>query len=377
MPDAPTDEELRSISSTWPAILTEMKQDFMAEFEIPTASIRGYGLAVSTIGGITAIAASFHPKDSLEYITGSNEKTAIIFGTAPGSSGSWKGFEFSAEGVLPNPITISTEMVLLEVMALGESFTSRIHAAISATAAEPNLDTISFSKGEDVKEFLAKHTLLDTPLNAQRYSVALKLLEHQRHQASELLPENPHIIAASIATALSAPRSLSEDIESKRILYSLACVGIMGFYSSPTVLSLAKAVFEWLDVNTPPETRFDLELGIISMRTQAASGEGNEAEMNVENGFVSSLEKCRICNEGVVWRDLRIAECTSGHRFSRCALTFLPITDPKETRECTVCARTVLGGHVKGRNCAGLVEAVWGGWEVCLLCGGRYWAEGS
>ncbi|KAF8533961.1 transcription factor IIIC subunit delta N-term-domain-containing protein [Trichophaea hybrida] len=378
MLDAPTDEELRSFSSTWPAILAEMKQDFMAEFEIPTAITRGYGLAVSPIGGITAIAASFHPKDSLEYITGSNEKMVIVFATAPGSSGSWKNFEFSADGALPNPITISTETVLLEAMALGESFTSRVHAAISATAVDnPNLDTISYLEGEDMKEFLAKHTLLDAPLNSQRYSVALKILEHPRNQPLELLPENPHIIAAPIATALSAPRSLSEDFESKRILYSMACVGIMGFYSSPTILSLAKDVFEWLDVNTPPETRFDLELEIIGMRARAANGEEKETEMNVENGFVSSLEKCKICNEGVVWRDLRIAECTSGHRFSRCALTFLPITDPKETRECAVCARTVLGGHAKGKTWAGLVEAIWGGWEVCMLCGGRYWAEGS
>jgi hypothetical protein len=375
MQDAPTDEELRAIASTWPAVLSEVEQDWMAEHEISTAAIRGYGMAVSPLGGITAVAVSLHPKDSLEYITAINEKTTIIFGTAPGSSGSWKSYGFSADGELPNPIIVSTEAVLLEAMAFRDKFTSRVQAAISATTVQPALESITYTDGEDVEEFLAKHTLLSKPLNALQYAAALKSIS----QDHEFLPENPSIIAASIIAALSAPRSLCADRDSKRILYSLACVGIMGLYSSSTILEYAKEAFNWLNSETPPEIRFDLEFGIIAMRARAGSGQVNaEQEMNVENGFVSSLERCMICGQGMVWRDLRIAECTEGHRFSRCALTFLPITDPKVTRECVVCTRTVLGGYMEGRDeKQGLVKAVFGGWEACLLCGGRYWAEMS
>ena len=154
----------------------------------------------------------------------------------------------------------------------------------------------------------------------------------------------------------------------------MACVGIMGLYTCPTILQLAKSTFEWLAANTPEETRFELELKIIAMRNRVA---GSGEDCNVENGFVSSMEKCGVCGEGMVWRDLRIAECINKHRFSRCALTFLPIVDPKATRECSVCARTVLGGYLEGREWpkGSLVEAVYGAWEACLQCGGRYWAE--
>jgi hypothetical protein len=382
MPDAPTDEELRATASTWPAVLSEAEQDFMAEHEISTAAIRGYGMAVSPLGGITAIAASFHPKDSLEYITAINEKTTIIFGTAPGSSGSWKFYGFTPDGRLPNPIIASTEAVLLEATAFPDKFPTRMRAALSTatSAAQPSLETITYTEGEDVEEFLAKHTLLSTPLNVQQYSAALKTLSFPN--GHELLPENPHIIAASIIAALSAPRELCADQLSKRILYSLACVGIMGLYTSPTILQHAKAAFQWLDSQTPEEVRFDLEFGIVEMRMQPQQQQ-NHQQQNLENGFVSSMERCLICGNGMVWRDLRIAECTEGHRFSRCGLTFLPVTDPKVTRECIVCARTVLGGFVEGEDeeeeekKVGLAKAVFDGWEACLLCGGRYWAEMS
>jgi hypothetical protein len=364
MPDAPTDEELRATASTWPAVLSEAEQDFMAEHEISTAAIRGYGMAVSPLGGITAIAASLHPKDSLEYITAINEKTTIIFGTTPGSSGSWKQFGFTSSGRLPNPIIASTEAILLEATAFPDKFTSRMRGAISsATAtAQPNLEMITYREGEDVEEFLAKHTLLSPPLNALQYRAALQTIS----SPFELLPENASIIASCIIAALSAPRDLCADQLSKRILYSLACVGIMGLYTSPVILQHAKEAFEWLDSQTPEDVRFDLEFGIV------------QQQQNAENGFVSSMERCLICNNGMVWRDLRIAECTEGHRFSRCGITFLPITDPKVTRECVVCARTVLGGHVDDEEVEemqGLAKAVFGGWEACLLCGGRYWAE--
>ncbi|KAA8914510.1 transcription factor IIIC subunit delta N-term-domain-containing protein [Sphaerosporella brunnea] len=388
MPDAATDE---ATASTWPVVLSEAEQDFLAQHEISSATIRGYGMAVSPLGGITAVAVSFHPKDSLEYITAVNEKTFILFGTAPGSGGGgWKSCGFSAEGELPNPISVSTEAVLLEAMAFQEIFTSRIQTAISAATAagQPNLEAITYpsnlsNNNNDVEEFLANHTLLCKPLNALRYSAALKIISRPHSQAGYLLAENPNIIAASIISALSAPRSLCADQLSKRILYSFACVGLLGLYSSSMMLEHAKKAFEWLDSETPTDVRFDLEFGIVAMRTRAGSGEvrggGNGGkELNVENGFVSSMERCLICGHGMVWRDLRIAECTEGHRFSRCVLTFLPITDPKLTRECVVCARTVLGGYVQGEEgMQGLAKAVFGGWEACLLCGGRYWAEMS
>ncbi|KAI5798168.1 transcription factor IIIC subunit delta N-term-domain-containing protein [Pyronema domesticum] len=371
MTEAPTDEELRIQASTWPSVLAEMKQDYMEEYDIPCAAIRGYGLAVSPLGGITAVAASLHPKDSLEYITGNNEKTSILFGITPGSSGSWSRLSFHPDGTMPNPTIIATETILQEAQALGETYSNRIFAVTSAGVAKDfNPGAIQYTEGENVNEFLAKHVLLETTGNAHRYLSSLKLLEKRPLP----IPENPYIIGASIITALRAPRHLCEDKQSKRILYSMACVGIMGLYRVPGILELSKEAFKWLDEHTPEDTDFKLELDIIDLRTR----DEETPVVDIGNsGFVSKFEKCRICAQGMIWRDLRIAECTNGHRFSRCAMTFLPITEPMATRECGVCRRMVLGSHQEGIIRTGLLEAVWASWEACLHCGGRFWAEDS
>ncbi|KAI5813132.1 transcription factor IIIC subunit delta N-term-domain-containing protein [Pyronema omphalodes] len=371
MTEVPTDEELRIQASTWPSVLAEMKQDYMEEYDIPCASIRGYGLAVSPLGGITAVVASLHPKDSLEYITGNNEKTSILFGTTPGSSGSWSRLSFYPNGKMPNPTTIATESMIQEAQALGEVYSNRIFTVTSAGVTEEfNPDAIKYTEGEDVNEFLAKHVLLERTGNAHRYLSCLKLLE-KRPLA---IPENPYIIGASIITVLRAPRHLCKDDQSKRILYSMACVGIMGLYRIPGILELSKQAFKWLDEHTPEDIDFNPELNIIDIRTRKE--EPSVADIG-SSGFVSKFEKCRICAQGMIWRDLRIAECTNGHRFSRCAMTFLPITDPMATRECGVCCRMVLGSHQEGVTRTGLLKAVWASWEACLHCGGRFWAEDS
>jgi hypothetical protein len=369
--------ELQTVTATWPTILAEMKQDYMEEYEIPVATVRGYGLAVSPLGGLTAVAVSFHPKDSIQYITGNNEKTTIILSPAPGSVSSLKALGINSDqSLLPNPITMSTEAMLLECMALGASLINSISSSINAVKRnEYDLQTIS---PEHIDASLAANVLQIPGLNALRYEIALGLIPGKFDPKASIARENPSIIAAAIISLLSVPRdAVLMSHLSKRMLYSFACVGIMGLYHSHHILNLALSAFEWLDNQTPPDVRFDLELGIIRMRLS-----GETPRLPVENGFVSSMETCRICQEGMVWRDLRIANCVAGHRFSRCALTFLPIVDPAVTRECAVCGRTALGYDVaendereEGRRT--LADYVFSAWEICLQCGGRYWAERS
>jgi hypothetical protein len=390
--ETPTDEELSRNGSTWLSVLAEMKQDFMAEHDIPSASVRCYGMAVSPFGGTTAIAASFHPKDSPEYITINNEKTIIMFGTVEGTikSPSHRGFFWKRfyDNNIPDPFTVATEAVLLECVAQGNTLISTIRSSVEAAKASisPN-SPISV----DVVADLITPVLQSQALNALRYETILQLIPPKDHN----IRENPHIIAAIITAALSSHvPSLTTTSTSKRLLYSLACVGIMGLYTSPQILQLAKTTFQWLGAHMPEETRFDREMSIIRMRegnsgTEVAVEECNVARESIGSEFVGSVEHCEVCGNGMVWGDLRIAECTQGHRFSRCALTWLPIVEPRNTKECGVCGRTVLSrlGGKKGdadiedcdgnhKNCrAEFAQMVFDAWEVCLQCGGRYWSE--
>lgn len=51
----------------------------------------------------------------------------------------------------------------------------------------------------------------------------------------------------------------------------------------------------------------------------------------------ASSETCDICSSPIRFESIKWARCDSGHRFSRCALTFLAIQEPGFSKHCRVC----------------------------------------
>lgn len=55
------------------------------------------------------------------------------------------------------------------------------------------------------------------------------------------------------------------------------------------------------------------------------------------------VDICPACHEEpLYWKSMRQATCSKGHTWSRCALTFLPITEPRLTKKCMDCHREFL-----------------------------------
>lgn len=420
------EEELRAMATRWSNTISERKQDFMVEHELSTANCRVYGIAPSPLGGVIAAACSFHPDDSLEYITAAKESTRIVFGTHEGSEGIWEARGFVAKTQLdpkkvPNPLTQAAEALLLEVETLGEGreeVVGSIKRSLDTARFEGTglgLEGVSVSS-ERPEDSLSANILLASSLNALRYKICLDIVPGSGYPGLSVgvLPpkENAEIIAHIINSILRAPRDgvAAESMLSKRMIYSVACIGILGLYNFRPVLEAARDALSWLsgvyetftdEVGDTKRTGVDVaaELQIVERRIADLDviergdddGSGLVEIRAKDKGFTSKFEKCTLCGEGIVWTDLRLSECTQGHRFSRCALTFLPIKEPRLTKECTICSRTVLGDAVldddeldmENRGVGlevgkkTLARTVLAGLDVCVHCGGRYWAKGS
>lgn len=335
----------------------------MADHDLPTARTRLFGLAPSPLGNLAVTAVSFHPDDQIEYITAASERVSLVFGTHVSSPVSWNRSAIVPDKPLPTPYDMSVEALLLELTGLGASITANIKSILSAHHKPPSIDVAPQTTPTYTLRTLADDLLCKSSLNSLRYMLAIELL------AGPLVApkDHPDIILSSIHAILCARRTT--DPQSQRILYSLACVGVISFGSQyPQILHAARDAFNWLNEHTPETTSFDLELELIAM--QLKENVNSQHQINAENPLVSSMEKCVLCGEGVVWKDVRVVECTQGHRFTRCAVTFLPVVSATGVAECGVCGRAMLVLDHEGL--AGEVKSAW---DVCLQCGGRYWCE--
>ncbi|KAL7271927.1 hypothetical protein RUND412_005290 [Rhizina undulata] len=437
MPGDKDEEELRAIARRWTSLLSERKQDYMGEHDLPAALCRVYGIAASPLGGIVVAACSFHPSDSLQYITASKEATKLIFGAHQGSGSIWdrRGFLGDDDG-FPDPRWIPSEGVFLEALAAekGDSAVEEMKDALRKYGSGVfGLDK-ALETDLDSEDSLANFMFRDRVLNSIRYLYSLQLLADRNSLAVQPPGrESPEILARVVVGILRFSRNEKTrwSTLSRRILYSIASVGVLGFFGSREVLELCRKAFEWLaenplpsrpiapaaessgtnpinievsgsnstDNNPSQQNVFETELSLIRKRFEdleiVLTGKDDGSNIVRESEFVSKFERCILCNEEIKWNDISIAECKEGHRFSRCAVTFLPLWKEEGAVECLLCERVVLGrgfvsddemelvergwkkgGEEENRKEKSLAEVVVGAWDVCIHCGGRYWERG-
>ena len=64
----------------WDYIIQEKKHDFIAEWDLNSATCKVWGMARSPLGSVVAVVISLEPDDSLQYVTHSKEKSTLVFG---------------------------------------------------------------------------------------------------------------------------------------------------------------------------------------------------------------------------------------------------------------------------------------------------------
>ncbi|OJD28094.1 hypothetical protein ACJ73_00491 [Blastomyces percursus] len=170
----------------------------------------------------------------------------------------------------------------------------------------------------------------------------------------------------------------------------------------PHVLEAAKSAAQWLS-NTL-NLDLSLELSLIDEKLQSqiqhpsepsASPETNKRipgkprEAQVGAGH-DVFEFCDICGSGIDWYSAEESQCTEGHVFARCGLSFLSIQDPSISKRCSVCGGEVLDAELAevpsviepemettGQSQAqcqegGLLDILCETFDTCIYCGGKF-----
>ncbi|KAE8152830.1 transcription factor IIIC subunit delta N-term-domain-containing protein [Aspergillus avenaceus] len=159
---------------------------------------------------------------------------------------------------------------------------------------------------------------------------------------------------------------------SRKLIYAAACCTVVDS-QNPKLLSQAQLAVEWL----ASDAQIDLDDEIAK-----CSAPGNTIKAKSVEQLGDSerriYEQCEICDAGIPWDSAKEAQCTNGHLFVRCGMTFLAIQEPGISKFCSHCGmeylsedlvHTVQGGELE-RACRNLSDA----FDTCIYCGGKFQA---
>ncbi|KAF8421488.1 hypothetical protein EV426DRAFT_575817 [Tirmania nivea] len=322
----------------WDYIIQEKKQDFIAEWDVNSATCKVWGIAKSPFSGIIAAVISLEPDDSLQYVTHSRETSRLIFGIrTEGEDVVEKlyGQEklppecanlFDAERIpadIPEGSASARSKVTgfdtLKEIINSYSSTQDPPAVLVCPRISPNMPRFALIDG------LSRNIFDPSHLTALRLAVCLRLFPQCRRDDGTLIiplyKDEPAMVANLIMNILAAGRVLrARDPFSHRIVYSAAMVGIVGLWIfGPTLLEPCREALRWIQSQ---DRQLDFEWEQQFITTVINLGKGNEIAqefMNEQRTALTELEdkmtRCVLCNGTFKWEDLTIAECSGGHRY--------------------------------------------------------------
>nr|OQO30134.1 hypothetical protein B0A51_02874 [Rachicladosporium sp. CCFEE 5018] len=90
-------------------------------------------------------------------------------------------------------------------------------------------------------------------------------------------------------------------------------------------------------------------------------------------------EKCIVCSQELPFESLFWSRCPSGHQYSRCALTFLSIQEPGQSKRCRLCDAQHLNEYAlltpdntTGNSDEHFARVLFTACKKCLYCGGKF-----
>ena len=180
---------------------------------------------------------------------------------------------------------------------------------------------------------LLSQTMFSQPsLNAIRYSDCLRLFPQARSKDGSLkIPlekDDPIIVANLVANVLAASRILpcGDDL-SRKVVYTTAIIGAMGLwqFAGGALLGICRdslrnlqGQVEGLDLKV--EMSFIEERIAERISTHAAGIEESklgEDQRELLRTLKDQLTKCKECHGVFQWEDLKVAECSGGHRYRK------------------------------------------------------------
>ncbi|RPB20572.1 hypothetical protein L211DRAFT_812968 [Terfezia boudieri ATCC MYA-4762] len=398
----------------WDYIIQEKKQDFIAEWDVNSATCKVWGIAKSPFSGIIAVVISLEPDDSLQYVTHSRETSRLIFGIR--SEGEDVVKRLYGQEKLPLITWHSSHNFITECANLFDAERTLIDISEGSASADSKItgfDTLkeiinSYSLTQDpsadlvrpkITTNISRLALIDglsrnifdpSHLTALRLAVCLRLFPQCRRDDGTLIiplyKDEPVMVANLVMNILAAGRVLkARDPLSRRIVYSAAMIGIVGLWRfGATLLEPCWETLRWLQSQ---DSQLDLEWEQQFIASAIDLEKGNEMAQDVLTKQLAALTeledkmtRCVLCEGSFKWEDLTIAECSGGHRYPRCAITYLPIQSGQDWKSCLICERNTFEMRDQavvedGDNMVvedTLLSVLLDAWDICVHCGGRY-----
>ncbi|KIW05516.1 uncharacterized protein PV09_03398 [Verruconis gallopava] len=256
--------------------------------------VRIWGLAGSPLHDLAVLSATFHPSNSPEYIIPADMSSRVIFQSTGRDDFMTQAIQQSASS---EAIAFSAKWITKDLKTQPEknkatwALLDQIDKAMAAiTIHEPDPATSSF------KDLL----YTSNSLTRLRYERILSLVTGHNDAAAEMEKQVLEHLAIKV---LQVPPSRYTDSKHSRL-----------------VLSNLRRILVKLNLST-------------------------------DKAHDEACEKCDICMSSINFDEYAFAQCNKGHKFRRCALTFLAIQAPRISKSCGICGKQYLrSSHVENQN---------------------------
>ncbi|KAK6436730.1 hypothetical protein LTR95_007074 [Oleoguttula sp. CCFEE 5521] len=232
----------------------------------------------------------------------------------------------------PDLCSDSAEILLFSMRQQGSEATERLIKHFAAPESSSMLETTTASSANEAAIQRIKKELIDTPLQTRaRFERLAGLAGGIRPHPHLPRSDYNHNIKVILDVASNLPQP-ANGTHSSRMLYSLQVV-------------------------------------------KSKLAEDSTADL-------VSQEKCIVCSQDLPFESLFWSRCPSGHQYSRCALTFLSIQEPGQSKRCRLCDAQSLNEYalLKPDKTAGqsdvsdedFARVLFTACNKCLYCGGKF-----
>lgn len=312
----PLQEHETSIEPSWQHAICESKAVYGADLDVGGQVLeRTSGIASSPMGDYVSTFTTMHPSDCIEYVIGSDQTSALNI--------TWES-ESSQSNILPPlhtaapPQPSSAEALLFSLVRQLERYAE----SEEPVEVDRGLLTAEVLHCSPFRQDIHSAGNLDTspPVDSSPEGIF--------HHLKQALCAQPDILSAQalrivdIALKPSMPRSQIV----RRVVLRLV----------EEVLKLPSDVVD-IDIHSE---RIRATFAIVSAKLTSPEQSTDTVP------HPNNLESCKICQQPIPFEALQWARCSSGHQFSRCALSFLPVQEPGITKSCGICGLQYLNEKV-------------------------------
>ncbi|KAF2173763.1 hypothetical protein M409DRAFT_16036 [Zasmidium cellare ATCC 36951] len=295
-----------SVQPSWQHAISEFRATYGADHNLDShVAERTSGIASSPLGDYVATCTTMHPSDCIEYVIGSEQKSLLSITLESEST----------EGhFLPAPPTTSSQPLSAEAILF--SLSRRL---------EQNAES-------EEREIVGRDSLVAEIL---RYHQPSKdSITVDKSTLLEALGDDPKLLYRHIKQAIFVHPDVLTAQASRISGIALKPNITRSEVTRPVVQRLVQEFLK-LTSQAPSSDSLSERIRTIFAVVNTKLSPPDPATVNGDRE--NDSENCTICQKSILFESLRWARCISGHQFSRCSLSFLPIQEPGTTKSCGIC----------------------------------------